>query len=300
MHEVGARTRSLLGPRAVKVTWALAVVAIAALFPSTASAQATIAGVVRDASGAVLPGVTVEAASPVLIEKVRSATTDGTGQYRITELPPGTYSLTMTLPGFSDGQARRRRGGGRRRPDHQRRVTRRRRAGNHHGHRREPDRRRAEHAPSADRGRRNPEGAPGHARLQRPRVPGALGHGRQQPDRPDALDAHLLQPRRPRQRRPRVGGRPERRLGVQRRRRVGLHRRHVELAGNADDAVGRSRRDRDGRRHRQLRAEDRRQHVLGQRLLQQRRPVVAGQQHRRPAQGLRSARAAGALSRTGT
>jgi hypothetical protein len=85
----------------VKVTWALAVVAIAALFPSTASAQATIAGVVRDASGAVLPGVTVEAASPVLIEKVRTGTTDGTGQYRIAELPPGTYSITMTLPGFS-------------------------------------------------------------------------------------------------------------------------------------------------------------------------------------------------------
>src|SRR5688572_7789030 len=83
--------------------WVLAVaaVALALLFPSTASAQATIAGVVRDASGAVLPGVTVEAASPVLIEKVRSATTDGTGQYRITELPPGTYSITMTLPGFS-------------------------------------------------------------------------------------------------------------------------------------------------------------------------------------------------------
>src|SRR5512139_2750814 len=83
--------------------WVLAVaaLAIALLIPSTASAQASIAGVVRDASGSVLPGVTVEAASPVLIEKVRSATTDGTGQYRITELPPGTYSVTMTLPGFS-------------------------------------------------------------------------------------------------------------------------------------------------------------------------------------------------------
>jgi len=83
--------------------WVLAVaaVAIALLIPSTASAQATIAGVVRDASGAVLPGVTVEAASPVLIEKVRSATSDGTGQYRIPSLPPGTYSVTMTLPGFS-------------------------------------------------------------------------------------------------------------------------------------------------------------------------------------------------------
>src|ERR1051325_8923043 len=85
------------------VKWALAVavLAVAAFLPSTAFAQSAIAGVVRDASGAVLPGVTVEASSPVLIEKVRSATTDGTGQYRITQLPPGTYTVTMTLPGFS-------------------------------------------------------------------------------------------------------------------------------------------------------------------------------------------------------
>ena len=55
----------------------------------------------KDASGAVLPGVTVEAASPVLIEKVRSAVTDGTGQYRIVNLLPGTYTVTFTLPGFS-------------------------------------------------------------------------------------------------------------------------------------------------------------------------------------------------------
>ena len=60
-----------------------------------------IAGVVRDASGAVLPGVTVEASSPVLIEKVRTAVSDGTGQYRIAELRPGTYSLSFTLAGFA-------------------------------------------------------------------------------------------------------------------------------------------------------------------------------------------------------
>ena len=71
------------------------------LVPSTAEAQATLAGVVRDNTGAVLPGVTVEAASAVLIEKSRVATTDGTGQYRITELPPGRYTLTFTLTGFS-------------------------------------------------------------------------------------------------------------------------------------------------------------------------------------------------------
>ena len=71
------------------------------LTSAAAFAQATIAGVVRDASGAVLPGVTVEASSPSLTEKVRSAITDGTGQYRIVTLPPGTYSLTFALTGFT-------------------------------------------------------------------------------------------------------------------------------------------------------------------------------------------------------
>lgn len=60
-----------------------------------------IAGVARDATGGVLPGVTVEAASPALIEKVRVAVTDDQGNYKITELRPGTYSVTFTLPGFS-------------------------------------------------------------------------------------------------------------------------------------------------------------------------------------------------------
>jgi hypothetical protein len=71
------------------------------LLPSLAYAQAAITGVVKDASGAVLPGVTVEAASPVLIEKVRSVISDATGQYRVVDLRPGTYSVTFSLPGFS-------------------------------------------------------------------------------------------------------------------------------------------------------------------------------------------------------
>ena len=71
------------------------------LLPATVFAQASLTGTVRDASGAVLPGVTVEAASPALIEKVRTAITDGTGQYRIVDLRPGTYTLTFTLPGFN-------------------------------------------------------------------------------------------------------------------------------------------------------------------------------------------------------
>jgi hypothetical protein len=69
--------------------------------PIPAFAQASIAGVVKDSSGAVLPGVIVEASSPVLIEKVRSAVTDGSGQYRIVDLRAGTYSVTFTLTGFS-------------------------------------------------------------------------------------------------------------------------------------------------------------------------------------------------------
>src|SRR5688572_16758597 len=68
---------------------------------SSASAQATIAGVVRDTSGAVLPGVSVEASSPALIEKVRTVVTDARGQYSIVDLRPGTYLVVFTLPGFS-------------------------------------------------------------------------------------------------------------------------------------------------------------------------------------------------------
>jgi hypothetical protein len=60
-----------------------------------------IAGVVRDTTGAVLPGVTVEASSPALIEKVRTAVTDGEGRYNITELRPGTYTVVFSLPGFN-------------------------------------------------------------------------------------------------------------------------------------------------------------------------------------------------------
>ena len=63
--------------------------------------QTAIAGVVRDATGAVLPGVTVEASSPALIEKVRTAITDGQGQYKIIDLRPGLYSVTFTLQGFN-------------------------------------------------------------------------------------------------------------------------------------------------------------------------------------------------------
>jgi Carboxypeptidase regulatory-like domain len=84
------------------LTHAVLVSSLVVLVPAVTSAQqSSMTGVVRDTSGAVLPGVTVEAASPVLIEKVRTATTDDSGQYRIIELRPGIYTLTFTLPGFT-------------------------------------------------------------------------------------------------------------------------------------------------------------------------------------------------------
>ena len=83
-----------------RVVSALALVMFALFFPTSSYAQATLAGVVRDTSGAVLPGVTVEAASPALIEKVRTAVTDGTGQYQLVDLRPGTYTVTFSLSGF--------------------------------------------------------------------------------------------------------------------------------------------------------------------------------------------------------
>src|SRR6266850_4309438 len=79
------------------------VLLVGLLLPAGAWAQGSsgIAGIVRDTSGAVLPGVTVEAASPVLIEKTRTAVTDGEGRYNIVDLRPGTYTVTFSLPGFS-------------------------------------------------------------------------------------------------------------------------------------------------------------------------------------------------------
>ena len=119
------------------------------------AAQASITGVVRDASGAVLPGVTVEATSPALIEKVRTVTTDGAGQYRIEQLRTGTYAVTFSLAGFSTGQARRR-GADRFVQRHrQRRSSRRHPRGDGDGHRRVADRGRAErHQAAGDRRRR--------------------------------------------------------------------------------------------------------------------------------------------------
>ena len=85
---------------------------VVALFLAAAPkvfAQASITGTVRDTSGAVLPGVTVEASSPALIEKVRTATTDGNGQYRIVDLRAGAVHGDVFTRGILHGQARGRR-----------------------------------------------------------------------------------------------------------------------------------------------------------------------------------------------
>src|SRR5262245_46580257 len=72
-----------------------------AMAPGASPAQTAIAGVVKDTSGAVLPGVSVEASSDVLIEKTRSVVTDAQGAYKIVDLRPGVYTVTFTLPGFN-------------------------------------------------------------------------------------------------------------------------------------------------------------------------------------------------------
>src|ERR1700720_3234338 len=79
----------------------LAILGFVVLIPVSAFAQASLAGTVRDPSGAVLPGVTVEASSPALIEKTETAVTDNSGQYRIIDLRSGTYSVTFALSGFT-------------------------------------------------------------------------------------------------------------------------------------------------------------------------------------------------------
>src|SRR4051794_31930835 len=71
------------------------------LWPSVAAGQSSMTGLVTDTTGAVLPGVTVEAASPELIEKVKTVVTDAQGRYTIIDLRPGVYSVTFSLTGFN-------------------------------------------------------------------------------------------------------------------------------------------------------------------------------------------------------
>src|SRR5262245_43756442 len=93
------RSTRMRSPQIVALV--LSVLALPGVAGAQSAASGAIAGTAKDTTGAVLPGVTVEAASPALIEKVRSVVTDGNGEYKIVDLRPGTYTVTFTLPGFS-------------------------------------------------------------------------------------------------------------------------------------------------------------------------------------------------------
>ena len=192
---------------------ASSLVVLLALAPSAAHAQASIAGTVKDPTGAVLPGVTVEAASPALIEKVRAAVTDGTGQYRIVDLRAGTYTVTFTLTGFSTVKREGIELTGIVHRDGQRRSQGRRARGDDHRHRRNADRRRAERAAADDGQRRR------HRRRFPRRAPMArifsLNPGGDRWARAPALDVQVMPglavfggAGRPRHRRPPAAGRP--------------------------------------------------------------------------------------------
>jgi hypothetical protein len=81
--------------------WLLVALVCVAASPTAARAQSAIGGTVKDTSGAVLPGVTVEVASDVLIEKTKSVSTDGQGAYKVVDLRPGIYTVTFSLQGFN-------------------------------------------------------------------------------------------------------------------------------------------------------------------------------------------------------
>src|SRR5262245_3164514 len=83
------------------LTIALVACGVCLILASPASAQSAIAGVVRDTTGAVLPGVVVEATSPALIERVRTTVTSEAGQYRLVDLRPGLYRVSFALTGFN-------------------------------------------------------------------------------------------------------------------------------------------------------------------------------------------------------
>src|SRR5262245_58513862 len=99
---VGNRVEELITMRTGRVVFAIvfALTVMTRIAVGQSLVSGAIAGNVRDATGAVLPGVLVEVASPALIEKVRTAVTDEEGRYRIVDLRPGTYSVTFTLAGF--------------------------------------------------------------------------------------------------------------------------------------------------------------------------------------------------------
>ena len=174
------------------------VAAVVLLFPALATAQATIAGTVRDTSGAVLPGVTVEASSPALIEKVRNAVTDGSGQYQVVNLRPGTYTVTFSLSGFSTV----RREGVELTAASVANINADLRVGTLEetitvtGESPIVD---VQSTSQPDTELRSPQRSSRDPRLQRARVSRSVGHWRQQSGGPQPAHAHFLQPRRPRE-----------------------------------------------------------------------------------------------------
>src|SRR5882757_8887111 len=87
--------------RAARLSIVLLLIVLSPVFALAQGQTGTIAGTAKDTTGAILPGVTVEVSSPALIEKTRTAVTDGQGAYKIVDLRPGTYAVTFTLTGFS-------------------------------------------------------------------------------------------------------------------------------------------------------------------------------------------------------
>ena len=262
----------------------LLVLASLVLLPAMAQAQSVFTGTVKDTSGAVMPGVTVEAASPVLIEKVKSAITDENGVYRIVDLRPGTYNLTFTLPGFNtvtrDGielQSQLHR-------DHQRRAERRHAAGIGHGVRRLAGGRRAEQRQAAGADARSARrGADGEDHSG-PWPAGGRRHAERARRRRLARHAADLL-RGARHRRRAVGGAGRRHDDQRpdgRRRRAGVPQRS-DVAGNGLPDRRRLGRDHDRRHQHEPGAEGRRQPVPRRRQVGQVARAVAGRQpDRRP------------------
>src|SRR5262245_4756792 len=97
---LGVRRRAAMRGQKLQLVGLCALLLLPAIAAAQSSTTGAIAGVVRDTTGGVLPGVTVEVTSPALIEKARTAVTDENGLYKIVDLRPGTYSTTFSLSGF--------------------------------------------------------------------------------------------------------------------------------------------------------------------------------------------------------
>ena len=259
----------------------LVVMVILGALPSLAAAQ-SLAGTVRDTSGAVLPGVTIEASSPALITKVRTSVTDDAGQYRIPDLPPGTYKVTFTLPGFATvvREGLELSGGGVMTIGAEMRVGSLEESITVTGESPVVDIQtaRQQKVINGDIVRALPASRSyGNYIAAIPAIQ-ATGFGERRVDHQQLL----LGARRAEHRRPHPARWDERGRARQRWRRVRIPVRHVELLGSAGGHFRRPRRGRPRRPGLQHHPEDRRQHVQRDRLYQLRGQVGTVEQHRRP------------------